>query len=74
MIEKSIFQTWSFKRTQFLAFPMHPGESAAWRITDEQGNNYGACSSVETFRKAQVQGDAIAKPITGKVFLSCQVL
>lgn len=61
----SAFTTWTFGGVQFIAIPCDRDVS----IIDENGENYGAWSSIDSFRARQRKGDELSKPLGGKVFL-----
>lgn len=54
------FQTWIFRKVRFLAVPRDLGEIA---VMDENGTNYGAYQSIDSFREAQNMESRIAEPL-----------
>lgn len=50
-----IFETWTYKKTKFIAFP----HGAGIMVFDEHGNNYGAWQKLSNFRKRQSKGERL---------------
>jgi len=47
------FQTWGHKSKKYLAVPNADG----WHVVDNEGGNFGAWQSVESFRALQAKGN-----------------